>query len=142
MTAAAGSLRAARLLTALRLRQQLNQIVSVYRRRTGAAKRSGTARKSRSGWIIGTLVAISLVFGIGNMAFQGVGNVARAARTAELTAELHELQARVAEMRAAQARNGPRAHPAISRRATRPRRLRRRARRPTAAAVRRRWHAL
>jgi membrane protease YdiL (CAAX protease family) len=112
MTAAVGSLRAARLLTGLRLRQQLNQFVSVYRHRTGAAKRGGTARKSRTGGVFGALVVVAMVFGIGNVAYQSAANVGYAARTAELRVQLQEAQARLVELRAAQARTAQARDPA------------------------------
>ena len=103
MTAAVGSLRAARLLTGLRLRQQLNQLISIYRHRTGA-KRGGTARKSRTGVIFGALVIVAMVSGFGNLMYQSVTHVGYAARTAELKVQLQEAQGRLAELRAAQAR--------------------------------------
>ena len=48
MIATIGGLRASRLLVGLRLRQQLNRAVSVYRHRLGSKKpRQGTARKAK-----------------------------------------------------------------------------------------------
>lgn len=84
MSAAAGSLRAAALLIRLRARQQVNHVLSVYRYRFGAGKRAGTGRKARGGWLIGGLVGVSMLIGVGNVAYQSIDNMERTARQAEI----------------------------------------------------------
>ncbi len=83
-----GGLRAARLLIRLRLRQQVNRIVSVYRHRWGGKKRTGTARKLRAGWLIGLWVGISMMIAIGQISYNSVVNMERAMRMAEARAFL------------------------------------------------------
>jgi ABC-2 type transport system permease protein len=86
VSAAAGSLRAAALLVRLRARQQLNHALSVYRYRFGSAKRGGTGRKARGGWLMGILVGVLMLFGVGNLAHQSIDSMERAARLAEAQA--------------------------------------------------------
>jgi len=86
MSAAAGSVRAATLLIRLRARQQLNHVVSVHRHRFGGAKRAGTGRKGRGGFLIGGLVGVLMLFGVGNIAYQSIDNMERTARQAEIRA--------------------------------------------------------
>jgi membrane protease YdiL (CAAX protease family) len=86
VSAAAGSLRAAALLIRLRARQQLNHVVSVHRHRFGGAKRAGTGRKARGGFLIGGLVGVLMLFGVGNIAYQSIDNMERTARQAEVRA--------------------------------------------------------
>jgi ABC-2 type transport system permease protein len=87
VTAAVGGLRASRLLIGLRLRQQLNRIVSVYRHRWGLKKtREGTVRKSRAGWLIGLWVGVSMVIAIGQISYNSVANMEREIRAAEIHA--------------------------------------------------------
>ena len=93
MTAAVGSLRAARLLIGLRLRQQVNRIVSVYRHRWGAKKRAGTGRKSRTGWLIGLWVGVSMVIAISQISYNSVVNMERETRIAEARAFLQRAPA-------------------------------------------------
>ena len=93
MTAAVGGLRAARLLIGLRLRQQMNRIVSVYRHRWGAKKRTGTARKSRAGWLIGLWVGLSMVIAIAQISYNSVVNMERETRIAEARAFLQRAPA-------------------------------------------------
>jgi membrane protease YdiL (CAAX protease family) len=83
MTASVGSLRAAWLLTRLRLRRQLNQVVSVYRHRMGAKTRKGTPRKSSTMWVLSGLFGVAMLFGIVNFAAQSVANLDRAARVSQ-----------------------------------------------------------
>ncbi len=80
MTVAIGSLRAGGLLIRLRVRQQLNRIVSVYRHRWGSKGRTGTGRKMRGGWLIGPWVGISMLVAIGNISYNSVVNIERALR--------------------------------------------------------------
>jgi hypothetical protein len=90
MPAAVGGLRAARLLIRLRLRQQVNRIVSVYRHRWGSKTRTGTARKMRAGWLIGLWVGLSMLIAIGQISYNSVVNVERATRMAEARAFLQQ----------------------------------------------------
>src|SRR3984957_17614313 len=86
MTAAVGSLRAARLLIRLRLRQQVNRIVSVYRHRWGGKTRTGTARKMRAGWLIGLWVGVGMLPAIGQIPYTSVLYMDRATRLAQARA--------------------------------------------------------
>ncbi len=88
MSGAVGGLRAAALLIRLRARQQLNHLLSVYRHRFGAGKRSGTGRKARGGWLMGGLVGAFMLFGVGNLTYQSIGNMERVARQTEIRAAL------------------------------------------------------
>ncbi|HLH91843.1 MAG TPA: type II CAAX endopeptidase family protein [Xanthobacteraceae bacterium] len=103
-----GGLRAARLLVRLRLRQQVNRIVSVYRHRWGRKTRTGTARKMRAGWLIGLWVGVSMVIAIGQISYNSVVNVERAMRVAEARASLqHPTVARNPDPDAGRATRAP-----------------------------------
>ena len=69
MSAAPGAVRAGVLLTRLRLRQQVNRLVSVYRHRWGLKARHGTGRRPRAGWMIGLWVGLCMVFAIGQISY-------------------------------------------------------------------------
>jgi ABC-2 type transport system permease protein len=86
VSAAAGSLRAAALLIRLRVRQQVNHVLSVQRFRFGTGKRAGTGRKPRGGFLIGSLVGVLMLFGFGNIAYQSIDNMEHTARQAEIRA--------------------------------------------------------
>jgi ABC-2 type transport system permease protein len=82
-----GGLRASRLMIGLRLRQQVNRMVSVYRARWGAKKtRQGTARKGRAGWLVGLWVGVSMLFAVAQISYNSVTNMEREIRAAEIHA--------------------------------------------------------
>ena len=88
MSASAGAARAARLLIGLRLRRLFNQAQVVWqvmrRKPVSGQKRSATPRKAKLGWLIGGLIGIGMVFGVTNIASQGLSNMQRALGSVEV----------------------------------------------------------
>lgn len=75
MTAPVSALRAARLLTQLRFRRQLNTIVSLSRHRMGSPERKATSRTSPTMWLLGAFVGVAMVFSFTMIAHQAVQNI-------------------------------------------------------------------
>jgi ABC-2 type transport system permease protein len=72
------ALRAARLILRLRVRRLLNQVASSFqrfRRQPITGKRTATPAKSKLGWFVGGLVALSMVFSFTNLAQQAMANI-------------------------------------------------------------------
>jgi membrane protease YdiL (CAAX protease family) len=85
--ATVGGLHAAQLLIGLRLRQQVNRILSVYRSRWGSKKtRQGTARKGRTGWLIAFWVGVSMLIAIAQISYKSVVNIEQEIPAAEVHA--------------------------------------------------------
>jgi ABC-2 type transport system permease protein len=83
--------RAAWLLVRLRLARLFNQVVSSFqrfRRKSASGQRSASPGKSKIGWLVGTLVAVSMLFSFTNIALQAVSNMQeRLGTTTERRAE-------------------------------------------------------
>jgi ABC-2 type transport system permease protein len=70
--------RAARLILRLRLARFFNQVASGFQRfRRGSAnsKRTATPGKSKLGWFVGAIVALSMIFSFTNIARQAMANI-------------------------------------------------------------------
>ena len=75
---AIGAARAAWLVVGLRLRRLLNQITSGvqrFRRRVPTGHRAATAGKNRVSWLVGSLVAVSMLFSFTNLARQALAHM-------------------------------------------------------------------
>ena len=83
--------RAAWLLVRLRLARLFNQVISSFqrfRRKSASGQRSASPGKSKIGWLVGTLVAVSMLFSFTNIALQAVSNMQeRLGTTTERRAE-------------------------------------------------------
>src|SRR5262245_23193308 len=85
-TAPAGFLQASWLLLRIHMLRFARQMTAGFRfRKQPSAKRGATAGKARGGWLIGTLVAVAVVFGFGTLAFQSVSNIREAVGTVAVT---------------------------------------------------------
>jgi membrane protease YdiL (CAAX protease family) len=85
VTAAISAPRAALLLTGLRLRRQVNQMMSGfgrYRVKSSSAKQSASPTR----WIVSALVAIAMLGTFGNLAYQSVVNLENALGTEQVRA--------------------------------------------------------
>lgn len=77
-SAPTSALSAARLILRLRVRRLLNQVTSSFqrlRRQPITGKRTATPAKSKLGWFVGSLVALSMVFSLTNLAHQAMANI-------------------------------------------------------------------
>jgi len=77
-SAPTSALGAARLILRLRVRRLLNQVTSSFqrlRRQPITGKRTATPAKSKLGWFVGSLVALSMVFSLTNLARQAMANI-------------------------------------------------------------------
>jgi ABC-2 type transport system permease protein len=70
-----GASRAAWLLIRLRVRRQLNQIVSLLRYRIGSPERKAASRASPTMWLVGVFVALMMLGGATHLAYQGMANI-------------------------------------------------------------------
>ena len=70
-----GTARAARLLIRLRLQRQFNQAiagVARLRRKAASARRTATPGKSRLGWLMASLIGLSMLFSFTNLAYRAL----------------------------------------------------------------------
>ena len=88
MTPAVSAVRAAWLLTRLRLRRQLNQIGSLYRFRKASPKRTATGRKSSVGWLLTSLIMLVMLGNFTNLAYQSMANMEKVLGSAPVAQEV------------------------------------------------------
>jgi len=70
-----GASRAAWLLIRLRVRRQLNQIVSLLRYRMGSPERKAASRASPTMWLVGVFVALMMLGAAAQLSYQGIANI-------------------------------------------------------------------
>src|ERR1700730_15092183 len=75
-------------LQAVRYARQLAGGFRLFRKNEANPKRAATAGKSKQNWLIGSLVALSLVFTFTNLAHQSVSNIKERAGSIVVSAPL------------------------------------------------------
>jgi ABC-2 type transport system permease protein len=88
--AAIGAAQAARLLIGLRLRRFFNQTLASWqllrRQKVSGEKRAATAGKAKLGWLLASLVGLSMLFGVANLSVQALSNMKRTLGFTEVAA--------------------------------------------------------
>lgn len=75
MADAVSAPRAAWLLTRLRSRRLMNQLLSTYRFRKKSPARAATARKAKAGWLLSAFMVVAMVGNVANMSHQSLVNI-------------------------------------------------------------------
>ncbi len=88
MTSPVSAWRASWLLIRLRLRQQINQLGSLYRFRKAKPGRTATVRKSATGGLLTAVVVLAMLFTFTNMSYQSIASMQKTLGTVEVTKEV------------------------------------------------------